>query len=104
MAGEVTIVRIYLNETDHGRRKTLMQEILDVLHDRQRVKGVVVFRGIAGFGDGGEVHAADMLRIMADLPLVIEFYDEPAAVEAALALLSDLVPEGRIVSWPATRR
>jgi PII-like signaling protein len=101
MPSEVTVVRIYLSEADHGRRKNLMQEILNILHDQHRVKGVTVFRGIAGFGDAGEVHAADILRIMVDLPLVIEFFDEAAIVEAVLALLAGLVPEGRIVSWPA---
>jgi PII-like signaling protein len=101
MPSEVTVVRIYLSEADHGRRKSLMQEILNILHDQHRVKGVTVFRGIAGFGDAGEMHASDILRIMVDLPLVIEFFDEAAIVEAVLALLAGLVPEGRIVSWRA---
>jgi PII-like signaling protein len=102
MATEVTVVRVYLSEADHGRRKSLMQEILNILHDQHRVRGVVVFRGIAGFGDTGEVHATDILRLMVDLPLVIEFFDEPGVVQAVLGLLSGLVPAGRIVSWQAT--
>jgi hypothetical protein len=101
---EVTVVRIYLSEADHGRRKNLMQEVFNILHDQHRVKGVTVFRGIAGFGDSGEVHAADLLRVMVDLPLVVEFFDEPNIVEAVLPLLRGLVPQGRIVSWSATSR
>ena len=104
MESEVTIVRIYLSEADHGRRKNLMQEILNILHDQHRVRGVTVFRGIAGFGTGGEVHAADILRVMVDLPLVIEFFDDHPVVEAVLALLKNLVPEHRIVWWRATCR
>jgi uncharacterized protein len=102
MDDEVTIVRIYLKESDHGRKRTLMEEILNILHDQHRVHGVVVFRGIAGFGSKGAVHAADLLRLMVDLPLVIEFYDKPDVVEAAIALLSDLVPAAHIVHWRAT--
>ncbi len=104
MENEVTIVRIYLSEADRGKRKSLMQEILNILHDQHRVKGVTVFRGIAGFGDAGEVHASDILRIMVDLPLVIEFFDEPAVVGAVLDLLAGLIPERRIISWRATCR
>ena len=104
METEIKIVRMYLSEADHGRRKNLMQEILNILHDQHRVKGVTVFRGIAGFGDTGEFHAADILRIMVDLPLVIEFYDTPAVVEAVLGVVSSMVPEGRIVTWSATSR
>lgn len=101
MPGEVTVVRIYLHEADHGRRKNLMQEILNILQDQHRVQGVTVFRGIAGFGDTGEVRAADILRIMVDLPLVIEFFDQPAIVEAVLGLVRSLVPKDRIISWSA---
>jgi uncharacterized protein len=103
MANDVLMVRIYLSETDHGRRRTLMREILSILHDRHAVQGVTVFRGIAGFGADGEIHADDMLRLTIDLPLVIEFFDEPEVAEAAIHLLDDLVPGGHIVSWPAKR-
>lgn len=104
MDNEVTMVRIYLREADHGKRRTLMQEVLNILHDQQRVQGLVVFRGIAGFGDGGEIHASDMLRLNVDLPLVIEFWDQPQVVQAALGLLDGLVPAAHILSWRAEQR
>jgi uncharacterized protein len=103
MANDILMVRIYLSEADHGRRKRLMQEILTLLQDQHAVQGVTVFRGIAGFGAGGEVRAEDILRLNVDLPLVIEFFDEPKVAEAAIHLLDDLVPGGHIVSWPARR-
>jgi uncharacterized protein len=103
MANDVLMVRVYLSEADHGRRRTLMREILSLLRDRHAVQGVTVFRGVAGFGAHGEVHAEDMLRLNLDLPLVIEFFDEPAVAEAAIHLLDDLVPGGHIVSWTAKR-
>jgi uncharacterized protein len=104
MESEVTVVRIYLSESDHGRRKTLMKEVLNLLHDQHKVRGVTVFRGIAGMGDSGEVHASDMLRILVDLPLVIEFFDSPEVVRATLELLSSLIPAGHTISWAATCR
>jgi uncharacterized protein len=101
MDNEVMVVRIYLRETEHGKRKSLMQEVLTILQDQQRVQGVVVFRGIAGLGEGAAVHAADVLRLNVDLPLVVEFYDQPNVAEAALRLLAGLVPAGHILSWRA---
>ena len=53
MGNDVLMVRIYLSEADHGRRKTLMSEILSLLQDQHAVQGVTVFRGIAGFGASG---------------------------------------------------
>lgn len=97
----ITMVRIYISEADHGQRKNLMDEIFTLLHDQHRVHGVTVFRGIAGFGTKGEVHSADLLRLTASLPLVIEFFDEPKVVEAALKVLNGLVPAGHLVQWTA---
>ena len=63
MSNDMLMVRIYLSEADHGKRKTLMQEILTLLQYLwHAVQGVTVFRGIAGFGAGGEVRADDILR------------------------------------------
>ena len=103
MGNDILMVRIYLSEADQGRRKTLMREILTLLQERHAVEGVTVSRAIAGFGAGGEMHAGDILRINVDLPLVVEFFDEPRVAEAAIALLDGLVPGGHIVSWPAKR-
>jgi PII-like signaling protein len=102
MDRDVTVVRIYIHESEHGRRTTLLREVMNLLHDKQRVRGVTVFRGIAGFGSTGEVHAADLLRLNVDLPLVIEFFDEPAVAAAAMALLHDIVPDGHMVHWTAS--
>lgn len=104
MGNEITIVRVYLNEGDQGQHKNLMQEILNLLYDKHRLKAVTVFRGIAGSGERGETHASDVLRMLVDLPLVIEFFDQPSIVEAVLPLLKKIIPNGRIFSWNASLR
>jgi PII-like signaling protein len=104
MNDDVTVVRIYIKESDHGHKKSLMEELLNILQDQHQVHGVVVFRGIAGFGSKGAVHSADLLRLTVDLPLVVEFYDKPEVVDAALDLISDIVPAGHIIRWRATCR
>ena len=103
MDDDVLMAHVYLHEADHGRRRNLMQEVLNILHDQQRVQGVVVFRAIAGFSDSGEVSASDLLRLNVDLPLVIQFFDKPAVVQAAIKLLDDVIPDGHIICWPAAR-
>ena len=99
---EVTFVRIYLHEADHGRRHNLMQEILSALKDQHGVQGVTVFRGIAGLGESGQIQSADLLRLMVDLPLVIEFYDDVSVVKGVIRTLNGLVEGHPVISWPAT--
>jgi PII-like signaling protein len=100
MEKDMLLVRIYLSEAEPGKNRNLMDEVMAILHDQHRVQGVTVYRGISGFGAKGTVHSADLLRLTARLPLVVEFFDEPTVVEVALAALKDLVPSGHLVSWP----
>lgn len=93
---DVTMVRIYITEGEK-----LMKRLLAKLHDDERVRGVTVFRGIAGFGRSGVMHSSQLLDLSLDLPIVVEFFDEPHKVDTILQHLKDLVPPGHIVSWPA---
>jgi PII-like signaling protein len=93
---EVTVVRVYLTETEK-----LLKKLLAKLHDEEKVSGVTVFRGISGFGRSGVVHSSTLLDLSLDLPVVIEFFDEPAKVKRILAHLADILPPGHVVSWPA---
>lgn len=104
MDKEMILVRVYLSEADQGRKHNLLDEIMELLHDKHRVHGVTVFRGIAGFGAKGSVHSADLLRLTQRLPLVVEFFDEPAVVREALDALDGLLPSGHVISWPVQCR
>ncbi|WP_297911153.1 DUF190 domain-containing protein [Thiomonas sp.] len=98
---DVTIARVYLKEGDKAQGHNLLQQIFRLLHDEHKVHGVTVFRGIAGFGSHGEVHADDLLRVAVHLPLVLEFFDTPEAVAAVLPRIQELVPAEHIVTWQA---
>ncbi|HEB99702.1 MAG TPA: DUF190 domain-containing protein [Thiotrichales bacterium] len=93
---EVTFVRIYLTE-EKGRK----EKLLACLHDEEKVRGVTVFRGISGFGKSGRVHSSTLLDLSLDLPVVIEFFDEPEKVARILEDLGERIEPGHIVSWPA---
>ncbi len=103
MEEQVTLVRIALSETDHGRRRHLMEDILTRLRDDFDLDGVSVFRGIAGMNGQKIIHAADLLHFDVDLPLMIEFCCAPDTAISVIDSLADLVPDGHIISWPATR-
>jgi len=93
---DVTMVRIYLTEAEQ-----LLKTVLAKLHDEEKVRGVTVFRGISGFGRSGVVHSSTLLDLSLDLPVVIEFFDEPRKVQSILTHLKDILPPGHVVSWPA---
>ncbi len=93
---EVTMVRVYLTEGDHQLRK-----LLEFLQQEEHVRGVTAFRGIAGFGPSGKLHESSLLDISLDLPLVVEFFDQPERAEKIKRDLHQWVGPGHIVSWTA---
>jgi PII-like signaling protein len=90
------MVRIYLTEGEGGLRR-----LLDRLQAAEHVRGVTVFRGIAGFGDSGALHTAKLIDLSLDLPLVVEFFDAPAKIDAVLEHLKPLIKPGHMVRWAA---
>lgn len=93
---KVTVVRIYCTE---GKEK--LKDMLSRLHDDYNVKGVTVFRGVAGFGASGKLHSSSLLDISLDLPQVIEFFDEQDKVASILSDLANSFKPGHVVSWSA---
>ncbi|MDX9765800.1 MAG: DUF190 domain-containing protein [Ectothiorhodospiraceae bacterium] len=96
---DVTVVRIYVTEGG-GRHEAIFKR----LHDVEKMRGVTMFRGIAGFGVSGEVHGASLLDMSLDLPVVVEFFDTPERVEAVLRSMADLLPAGHVLTFAARIR
>ncbi|HFE38224.1 MAG TPA: DUF190 domain-containing protein [Gammaproteobacteria bacterium] len=93
-AAEVTIMRVYITE---GEGK--LNELLSFLKESQHVRGVTVFRGVAGFGPSGDIHLASLSDLSLDLPLVIEMFDEPGKMQRIFRDLCTKVKPGHIISW-----
>ncbi|MCH7694962.1 MAG: DUF190 domain-containing protein [Proteobacteria bacterium] len=93
---EVTVVRVYLHET-----KADMTELLEYLHDESKVCGVTVFRGVTGFGSSGRYHSSTLIDMSLDLPVIVEFFDEPEKVKTIIEHLNKQIKPGHIVFWSA---
>lgn len=93
---DVTMVRIYLTEAD-----SKLEGLLKRLHDEEKVQGVTAFRGIAGFGASGKMHASSLLDLSLDLPVIVEFFDAPDKAATIIEHLSRGIGPGHIVSWSA---
>ena len=95
-AKEVTVVRIYLTEGQHQ-----LNTFMTVLHDEHKVMGVTAFRGIAGFGQSGKIHASGLLDMSLDLPVVLEFFDTPEKIHIIVEELEQKLKPGHLITWSA---
>ncbi|KTD65873.1 DUF190 domain-containing protein [Legionella spiritensis] len=91
----VKIVRFYLSEDS-----PFLHQVYDYLHEH-RVMGATLFRGVKGFGHSGKERQASLLDIHFDLPMIVEFFDEPAKVDEILNHFSNIIEPYRILSWTA---
>lgn len=93
---EITIVRIYLTETEKN-----LSHLLQYLHDTSQLRGVTVLRGISGFGTSGKIHSSHLIDISFDLPIIVEFFDTTDKVSHILPQINQFVAPDHIVHWCA---
>ena len=94
---DVTMVRVYLTEAE-----VHLGSLLKHLREEGKMRGVTVFRGIAGFGQLGKIHSSSLLDVSLNLPVVIEFFEEPEKAALMIKSLYPMAGTGHIVSWPVT--
>ncbi|MCL5260706.1 MAG: DUF190 domain-containing protein [Gammaproteobacteria bacterium] len=92
----VTVVRVYITESSH-----LLGKLVNYLKDDAKVRGVTVFRGISGYGDDKKLHAASLVDLSLNLPLVIEFFDNKNKITAVIKKLNTILKPEHIIFWNA---
>jgi PII-like signaling protein len=90
---EAVLLRVFIGESDRWEHKPLYEAI--VLKARElHLAGATVLRGPMGFGKSSRLHTAKILRLSADLPLVIEIVDSEEKIQSFLPVLGQMMGGG----------
>ena len=89
------LVRIFLGESDRWKGRPLYIAIVEAMRSAG-LAGATVFKGIVGYGGHSVVHAARIVDLSSDLPIVVELVDTEEKVEAFLPTLDEMVSEGLV--------
>lgn len=92
---DARLLRIFIGESDTHDGRPLYQALIEVMR-RGGLAGATVLRGIEGFGKSSTLHAAHILRLSEDLPIVIECVDTGEKIEAILPTLDDMIGDGLV--------
>jgi PII-like signaling protein len=95
LTGEQSLVRIFLGKDDKWRHQPLFIALLERLR-KEGFAGATVFQGVAGFGARSVMHTVHILRLSADLPMLIEIVDTEEQVERLIPILDEMVGEGLV--------
>jgi PII-like signaling protein len=92
---EGQLLRIFIGESDRWEGKPLYEAI--VLRARKAgLAGATVLRGLEGFGAHSRLHTTRILRLIEDLPVVVEIVDSAERIESFLPELDEMVSEGML--------
>jgi hypothetical protein len=91
------LLRIFIGESDRekGSERPLYEAIVARARDAH-LAGATVLRGPMGFGRHSRMHAAKLLELSTDLPVVVEIVDSEEKVHAFLPVVDELVTEGLV--------
>ena len=95
VTGKAKRVRIYIGESDKWNHKPLHTAILEMLKSHD-CAGATVTRAISGFGAHSRIHTASLVDLSSDLPLVVEWVDNPHRVERVMPHLQDFLKQAPI--------
>jgi len=89
------LLRIFIGEADRHEGHPLHEAI--VLKARElHLAGATVLRGAIGFGKSSRLHTSKILRLSADLPLMIEIVDSEEKIQAFLPMLDAMMGGGLV--------
>ena len=92
---DAVLLRIFFGESDRFNRQPLYEAIVLKAREAQ-LAGATVARGAMGFGRSSRLHAAKMLRLSFDLPIVIEIVDTESKIQEFLPTLDSMMSSGLV--------
>lgn len=92
---DAVLLRIFVGEDAKCGRLPLYEAVL--LKAREmHLAGATVLRGPMGFGRSSHIHAAKVLRLSQDLPIVIEIVDSQEKIDTFLPVLDGMISSGLV--------
>jgi len=93
--GPAKKLTVYVDESDKHKGKPVYEILMDLFY-KQKIAGVSVFRGVAGYGSDGVFHTSKMLELSTTLPVKLEVVDSEEMISKVLPMVSDIVEKGLI--------
>lgn len=103
ITGRGARVRVYFGERDHYHGKALWRALLEFLR-AEGAAGATVLRGLAGYGAHSRIHAATLVDLSSDLPLILEWVDTDEQVARLLPRLTAMLDGGLVTTDPVEIR
>ena len=88
--GDSRLLRIFIGEADKIGHQCLYEAILMAAKQRG-LAGCTVTRGIMSYGASSRIHAARLIEISQDLPIIIEIVDKEEKINEFMPSVDNLL-------------
>ena len=92
---ELTLMRIFLGESDRWQRKPLYEVLMELLLE-EGFAGATLVKGAMGFGSHHLTHTDKILRLSSDLPVIIEVVETQEKIDLLLPRIKEMSQGGMI--------
>jgi hypothetical protein len=93
---DAVLVRIFLGEADRAPGGLPLYEAVVLKAREMGLAGATVLRGPMGFGRNSHLHTAKILRLSADLPMVVEIVDAEEKLRPFLEAIEPMMASGLV--------
>ncbi|BBE31520.1 UPF0166 protein [Tepiditoga spiralis] len=93
------LLKIYLGEKDNHGHKRMYEKIMELAYN-EGLKGITVYKGIAGFGEKHHIHKSDFFTLSEDLPIIIEIIDKKEKIINFQKIIANLKFDGIMFTQP----
>ncbi|WP_029523220.1 DUF190 domain-containing protein [Persephonella sp. KM09-Lau-8] len=93
--GEAYLLRIFIGENDRIDGKLAYKRLVEIMREND-IAGATVLRGILGYGASSRIHAAGLLTLSGDLPVVIEAVDREEKIKKLIPEIEKHIQKGLI--------
>jgi hypothetical protein len=93
---DAMLARIFLGEADRAPGGLPLYEAVVLKAREAGLAGATVLRGPMGFGRNSHLHTAKILRLSADLPIVVEIVDAEPKLRAFLEAIEPMMGSGLV--------
>jgi hypothetical protein len=90
---EARLLRLYINGSDRWRGRPLYRAVVETAR-ALHVAGASVFLVDQSYGAQGRLRDARSEYLSVDIPVVVEFVDAPATIDALLEQLRPMIADG----------
>jgi len=95
IAEEGQLLRILIGESDRWEGKPLYEALVFKARE-MGLAGATMLRGLMGYGAASRIHTAKILRLLEDLPVIVEIVDSPEKISPFLSVVDEMVQEGLV--------